>query len=963
MIIHKQILKDEQLKQSKNIFGEDDIFVPFFEYFVSRFEERFNYELTRIPSAKIEQRSVLISVLLSYKKKLEQVSSKVLIFEFHEWFDESDPADTTKFYRLFSEQLKNPYYITSILDKYPVLQSTINSLEEKYIRNHIKLISRYHNDYKDIEKKLNQNPGNILSISANLGDTHRGGNSVAKVQCENIVIMYKPRSLQVDCLYETITDYFNQSSSLKIKTVKTINKELYGWQEYIDQQELSKIEDARKYFKRLGIHLGFIYMFHGSDFHYENIMAHGSSPVLVDLETLFQPVLDFNGNNDPEEKSERLIDKINQTVYKSLVLNHRTYPEDNSLNNYYGLSNIEGQQYPEERVLHKGTDHMTVRTVITEMSKGTNLPILNNEVVDIIGYEDAFMCGFEEVYKFFLNNQHHIIRTINSFPDFPVRLVLRPTYVYTNYLQSLRHPKYQKAFEERDRILSFFNDSYKAFQAFQTIIPNEIADLQNNDVPYFYTFFKQADLYSKEERINCQIVQESPLLEVINRISNLSAVELRHQLQLINMSLTSTFYNMNRYTPHEFSNYNERTTAKNLDEFISAETENIYDQRLETKDNIQWISLSANLNGDIVAGPVSYGLYDGIAGIAYYLAAYSQEQKDDLLYYGVQRINDSLKKSLHTSILKDNLSAYYGISSYSYYVEKLRAMGMIDSYEANKVYMDFCSKIAEQLNDTVSMDFVGGLAGTLKVLTLLYRNHRSPKIWGTANQVYSKLISKLEADDDDTVYWYSDSYKNTVLAGFSHGLTGICYALSEYSTITSENTRREIADIITRALSYEDKLYDPKEQNWKDNREDNTNSFSLPFWCHGAAGILLGRVKIKQNLGHLCFVNYIPEALATTLNNGNNHTQGNSLCHGTMGNLDILQEVIEASSLQPYRREIEQTISKWIKEYWESMNTEGWKNGINKDFSSAGLMLGRTGQLYTLLRLRNTSLPSLLLLD
>ena len=53
-------------------------------------------------------------------------------------------------------------------------------------------------------------------------------------------------------------------------------------------------EQAENYFKRLGMILCICQLCHTSDMHYENMIAHGEYPAIIDYETLvqipFQPV-------------------------------------------------------------------------------------------------------------------------------------------------------------------------------------------------------------------------------------------------------------------------------------------------------------------------------------------------------------------------------------------------------------------------------------------------------------------------------------------------------------------------------------------------------------------------------------------------------------------------------------------------------------------------------------------------
>ncbi|WP_026701919.1 type 2 lanthipeptide synthetase LanM family protein [Salibacterium aidingense] len=965
MEIMKETRDNKVLQTSSPQSKKKEIFAPFYVHIVSRFEKRLDGELDKISDTMVQKEAVSLSLVENYKRKILEITRKVLIYEFHQTFDVLDPGDESKHYKEFCKKLESPDYIRNMLNKYPVLQNMMESIEMNFLYNCTLIIKRFQDDCCQIENRLGKQLGKLRTLAFDMGDTHRNGSSVAVVECENDKIVYKPRSLKADCLYEKVIAYFNEQYKQDLKTTKTLDKGDYGWQEFIRFSPCSREEDGRAFYKELGMHLGFIYMFKGTDFHYENIIAQGAKPVLLDLETLFQSTLNFTGDSS-EDQPVQLFDFLSQTVYKSLVLDNISHPEETSSNNLSGLSNMEHQAYDEEKVLYPGTDHICIKKITVEMDRSMNLPACNDRVVEIFGFEKEFMEGFEHIYRFFQTHADAVISIMREFPDFPVRIIVRPTYIYASFLQALLHPKYLGRSEERERILSFFDTSYTSFRTFQEIVPYEMDDLYGGDIPYFYAPFHHPTLYSsKDTLIPCELLQYSPNHEVQNRMRNLSDKDLTYQMELINISLAASRANHKKKHQSKRKNnlYQRPIKIKAIEDFIKAETEEILEKQLKYQDQVQWLSLAVSPGGQMTAGPLSYGLYDGLSGIALYLAAFAHVEGKNLKSIQEDTVH-SIKSLLHRSVLSDHFSAYYGLASYVYYTEKLREWKMVHEKEAFKIYNDFCDKVMEQYEDISSSDFIGGAAGVLKVLCLLYKKHKIFSAKKAAELVYQSLISRASVEKD-MMYWADkDSFSNNVLAGFSHGLTGICFALSEYAAISSVSTKKQVADVINRALRYEDTLFHEERNDWKDNRKDYT-AYSYPFWCHGAAGTLLGRVRIQQNMGPICQVSHIHEALTTTMQAGAEHSQGNSLCHGLLGNLDILLEIRNAPFLENRKQEIEQIIETWINKYVSEMEETGWNNGVEKDFSGLGLMLGKAGQLYTLLRWKNpnTSLPSVLLLD
>ena len=71
-----------------------------------------------------------------------------------------------------------------------------------------------------------------------------------------------------------------------MKSLKVINRSDYGWVEFVEQRPCLNQQEANHYFQRAGVTACLLYLLNGTDCHYENLIAHGEYPVLIDLETL-----------------------------------------------------------------------------------------------------------------------------------------------------------------------------------------------------------------------------------------------------------------------------------------------------------------------------------------------------------------------------------------------------------------------------------------------------------------------------------------------------------------------------------------------------------------------------------------------------------------------------------------------------------------------------------------------------
>ena len=145
--------------------------------------------------------------------------------------------------------------------------------------------------------------------------------------------------------------------------------------------------------------------------------------------------------------------------------------------------------------------------------------------------------------------------------------------------------------------------------------------------------------------------------------------------------------------------------------------------------------------------------------------------------------------------------------------------------------------------------------------------------------------------------WESPGWTNhRNLTGFSHGAAGSGCALLELFDACGLSKYREAA---RDAFEYERHWFDPHVGNWPDFRRSlsprprKQKRYSyLPFWCHGAPGIALSRLRAFQILDDDTCKAEAVAALKTTrasIESALDTWTGNfSMCHGLTGNCEAL---------------------------------------------------------------------------
>ncbi len=158
---------------------------------------------------------------------------------------------------------------------------------------------------------------------------------------------------------------------------------------------------------------------------------------------------------------------------------------------------------------------------------------------------------------------------------------------------------------------------------------------------------------------------------------------------------------------------------------------------------------------------------------------------------------------------------------------------------------------------------------------------------------------------------------------------------------------------------YEDELFCEADGNWKDIRKGSTNGKNLCAWCHGAGGILLSRISLLGNID-----NETDEIVKEDIRNAvktmqsHKYLQNPCVCHGIAGNAEILLT---------YGQQFQDQIASSTAKHFYSRLVGSVNSGTFEcsrpylyGFNIPGFMTGLAGIGYSLLRLLDPTLPSVL---
>jgi len=267
---------------------------------------------------------------------------------------------------------------------------------------------------------------------------------------------------------------------------------------------------------------------------------------------------------------------------------------------------------------------------------------------------------------------------------------------------------------------------------------------------------------------------------------------------------------------------------------------------------------------------------------------------------------------------------------------------------------DIVEVLAGFVDQDQDLGVLRGAAGAIGSLLAFQRCAPSEPALRAASACGEHLLASARAQEPG-LGWVIPGLGPQPLAGFAHGAAGIAWALLELAGVTGDERYRAAAQ---QAIEYERSLYSPQARNWPDLPPAGSPAPRfMAAWCHGAAGIGLARLRALPHLDDPRLGDEIQVALHTTLAHG--FGQSHCLCHGDMGNLELL---LEASRVWPaggWGARMERLAAMVL----DSMERDGWQCGGPGGTEMPGLMLGLAGMGYQMLRLAEPErVPSVLLL-
>ncbi|RYC66997.1 type 2 lanthipeptide synthetase LanM [Spirosoma sordidisoli] len=426
--------------------------------------------------------------------------------------------------------------------KYPVLDNILKTLAKNYSTYINNIFSNFYKDFSLIVDHffitLDKSKAVITDIDTNLGDGHSGESTALITLADDSKLIYKPRNIDTTNSYNFFIDWVNKKLKTNLKTFKSLSFESYGWLEYITNDEVNTSEELHEYYHKAGILLAVAFLLGSKDCHYENIIASGQNPVIIDHETIVQPFL--------SKQSIRTWDDQHKvapfSVLESMLIANQNTGVPSEYTGYGIKGNCEAMDF-EKKVINPNTisAKRVTRFVFRKLIKN-NIPIQNNCFVFASDHKKYFIEGFSAAYDMFMNSKEQLLSSespILRFNDQKVRYVWRPTFVYSKILNYMRGPVFMTSFEVyKSKLYELMSKAYKGknLETYKVILECEIKQLLSGDIPLFH--LNSSDLHFEEDKA-LKIFKYNCIENIKYRASLLSTYHKKEQLEYITQWLSA----------------------------------------------------------------------------------------------------------------------------------------------------------------------------------------------------------------------------------------------------------------------------------------------------------------------------------------------------------------------------------------------------------------------------------------
>jgi type 2 lantibiotic biosynthesis protein LanM len=455
-------------------------------------------------------------------------------------------ADERALYRQFTQRMLDGE-IARVFAAYPVVARLLATAADLWVEATTEFYTRLAADQSLLQEAFggDRSLGAVCRIKAELSDPHDGGRSVFIVEWESgMRAVYKPRPLGLEVRLAGLAAWLADDPAVpSLRVLRVVARDGYGWLEFAANAPCADPEEVERYFARCGALLCVMYALNGGDLHYENLIASGEHPVLIDLETLLSPKLCAEAAAEARpEATGGALQHCTDSVLSVRMLPELVVNDDGTAVNLGGLggADVDGASALVYRWKSINSDAMRlVQVRIAREAARHNLPELNGRPVEARDHVRALTDGFVRTYRSILARRDQLLR--DDSPLFAmrgeqVRVLFRNTNLYSTLLERTLQPVYLRDALDRSVQLDALARPFLAQEIrprIWQIVDAEHVALERLDVPLFSARADSTTVHLPDGTDLPDGMECSAFAQAVRRVESLSDDDLELQQRLI----------------------------------------------------------------------------------------------------------------------------------------------------------------------------------------------------------------------------------------------------------------------------------------------------------------------------------------------------------------------------------------------------------------------------------------------
>ncbi|NEO97894.1 MAG: type 2 lantipeptide synthetase LanM [Symploca sp. SIO2E9] len=958
-----------------NPLAFEDFYSPFILFSRSQLYSNFSEHLIQ----ELISEEAYYSLERKLLQQLVNLGESTLLFEFDKFRNnkicnsESTVTETSNkvLYKTFIETLLQDQGF-SFFKQYPVFARLLATSIKFWIESTSEFLQRLQVDLSNIKSLFSEtnNIGKVKAIEHCPSSPHHHGRGVLSLKFDcDIKIVYKPKSLGLEVAFNQLQDWCNQQQlSLSLKLIKILDRQEYGWVEYVKHQPCEQEDEIGNFYKRAGMLLSLLYLLGSRNCQNIDVIAHREYPILIDADCLMSPV----AKSFDESESW-----FSNSVIKVGFL--PSWKGDYMLTVNAQDSSVFGGIFPEQVNSSQewkfiNTDQMQLLPKTVVIPAQNNVVFFQEKTVYPQKYAEYIVAGFQEIYRLLIKHKQTLLSEVSPLLNFKIlksKLSLNPTVPYRILSKKSLNPKYlvngldfSLSLERLARTYLTSEEKPESWAIFSA----EIKDLQQLDIPDFEVACDHDSLELESNKPLEHFFKVSSYQKLITKLESLNEKDLELQINLIYLSFYSKRVHLAQINIKDLGTYSEFapiTSEKLVQEALTIGNY-LIGNAVHYENGCNWIELEYMFRANRYRlKPLDNSLYLGRMGVSLFLAALAKvtgkNEFKEVALTAVSPIRQALKQGKSSLRFLEGELGILGYGGVIYSLTKISQF-LQDSTLLEDAQQAVKLITAKMIAKDHQLDIIFGVAGAILGLLNLYQEVGDDQILDKARDCGNHLLSQ-RTNSFPRAWITLPSKSKPPLTGFSHGAAGIVVALVRLYTETKNTAYLEAAQ---EGIEYERSVFEPSARNWPDFRmASNTNPMNFLYaWCNGSTGIGLARLGTLPIL-QLETVDWeIQAALATTKEYCERINQDtDSLCCGTLGRTELFAVAAQKLGNQEWLN-IARKQAAWIVARSRANQEYSFFGHLASSMLNPNFFKGSAGAGYQLLRLAYPdSLPSVLILE